>query len=90
MSQKLIYLRQPFHSKQNNTETHTLPSQTIHNIEQVFVPGPLKGVWNIIKAKRFFDIALIKLGLSMLVKLTTFNNHETLRQKCQLLQDRGS
>ena len=38
-----------------------LASQTIHSIQNVFIPGGLPGV-SYFLAKRIFDIALIKLG----------------------------
>ena len=39
-----------------------LPSQTLHTIVSVYSPGPLPGVTSHLKARRLFDLALIKLG----------------------------
>ena len=41
---------------------NVLPSQTLHSIESVYIPGGLPGVGNVFTAWRIFDLALIKLG----------------------------
>ena len=54
-----------FEIRINHPPSHVynvLPSQTLHNIESVFTPGPLPGVKSGLTARRLFDLAMIKLG----------------------------